>query len=432
MNVQGIKNLVDKSEILKAEIVLKTLLSELFLDLKIDKVQIQKSQLSLNSVNGFVKVQNKKELFFKFHTEENEILEEYYRAELLEKYGFPIIKPLYVSKIPGKQILIYEKVETKRCFDVLNEKKKILNEKKFLEEQERMDEKALNVALKTLKIVSAEEYDKSKLLQLFYRRLKLKDGIPRVDSFYKNKEVVLPNNKKINFEVLKKYKWIINGRKYESSLKDLIVSATEILDPFRFKKVPVCVGHGDDHYGNIFCFEKNNGYKFKYFDPAFAEDIQHVLLTQVKATFHNIFAHPFWLYNPELLEKDLKIKFDLDDKNKVIKINHNWDLQENDFRMQLFKLKVEKFWKPLISELKKRDLLEDDWLVFIKRALFCCPFLVLNLINLDKEKGAVSYTPKTSLLALSKAVEMGSFSPSSCHSCENRNLDALEEYFLNF
>ncbi len=420
MNVQQIKNLVDQNKIEEAQIALKKLLFEIFPYLHIEKVEIKQSQLSLNSVNGFITLHGAKELFFKFHTEENEILEEYYSSELLAKYHLPIVKPLYISRVPGKQILIYEKINNPTCFALLDgyERGEIgeIFEEKFLNAQKKLDKKLYNVAINTLQIVDNLVYDESRLLQLFYRRLKVKNGTARVDEFYQNKDINLPDGTLINFEELKKYKWVINDRKYESSLEDLILSATEVLDPFKYDKVPVCVGHGDDHYGNIFAFEENGKYEFKLFDPAFAEDIQHVLLTQVKATFHNIFAHPFWLYNPERLEKDLKIEFDLDEENKILKINHNWDLKENSIRTKLLNVKIENFWKPLITELEKRNppypplSRGQDCLIFIKRALFCCPFLCLNLINLDKEKSAVFYTPKTSLLALSKAVEMGHFS----------------------
>ena len=54
---------------------------------------------SLNSLNGLVDVADGRRYFFKFHQEEGEegTVEEYYRAELLQRAGLPVDMPAMMS-----------------------------------------------------------------------------------------------------------------------------------------------------------------------------------------------------------------------------------------------------------------------------------------------------------------------------------------------
>jgi hypothetical protein len=63
--------------------------------------------------------------------------------------------------------------------------------------------------------------------------------------------------------------------------------------------------------------------------------------------------------------------------------------------------KVENTLIPILQELKRRDWLQTGWRAFLKAALFCCPFLTMNLA--DKAK----FPPEISLLGLCMSVEMG-------------------------
>ena len=66
---------------------------------------------------------------------------------------------------------------------------------------------------------------------------------------------------------------------------------------------------------------------------------------------------------------------------------------------------MENVLKPLVELLQKHDELEENWKEYLKSALFCCPFLTMNLGDSQK------FSPEISLLGLAMSVEMGSFSP---------------------
>jgi hypothetical protein len=66
-------------------------------------------------------------------------------------------------------------------------------------------------------------------------------------------------------------------------------------------------------------------------------------------------------------------------------------------------VKARHLWRPLLSELKGRGMLPDDWRRVIRLALFLCPTLVMNL-----RAGAVTHNPVSSLIAFSVAAMVGS------------------------
>lgn len=390
-----------------AEKKLFPLVKEIFPDLKISKLRIEQKDYSLNSVYGFITI-NKKEYFFKFHSEEGEekTLKEYYLSDKLNKAGYPIIMPVYKSTKPGKQFLIYEKFRESNLFDLLDlmdrqylgkkfYDKKLL--KKVIKLEQDFDKKIIKIALSTLKKASNKLVAKEELNQLFYRRLVAGNTTPRLDLFYKNKKVLLPSGETIKFENLKKLKWIINGIVYEETLEELINQAKKLLNPNRLEEHPVIIAHGDDHNGNKVI--TNQG--LIYYDPAFAGENQYALLSFVKTTFHDTLAHPLWLYSSKDFKLNLKMKL----TSEYIIVNTDFDFEKSaPIRAKLLGIKLNNTWIPLIKELKKRKLLEKDYIDYIRKAFFTCPFLVFNLIDNTK------YTPDQSIFALSQSVMIGSTS----------------------
>jgi hypothetical protein len=57
---------------------------------------------------------------------------------------------------------------------------------------------------------------------------------------------------------------------------------------------------------------------------------------------------------------------------------------------------------PLFRKLRTEHLLPDNWREYLKVALFCCPFLTMNLTDSQK------FPAEISLLGLAMSVEMGS------------------------
>lgn len=448
----------------KTSVLIKAFVEKKF-NVEISELSINSCAVSLNSVNGKIILEEidgiRKKLFFKFHAEEGEenSVDEYYRSGILEKAGYPVITPLYESKIPGEQFLIYEFVDQPTFYDAFGDiDAKFLETGKYDEEKKEallnaereFCEISLEIAKKTLHVSDAKTVAEEDEWQLFYKRLvseNIQDSEssekPRVDLFYTDKSVKIPENTKnpgercshttnninrgnkiseINFEEFKHYTWVINGKKYSENLAEIIESAKKIVNPNAQKNWATITAHGDDHNGNKFYFEGETP-SLKFFDPAFAGENIPALLAFVKTTFHDTLAHPFYFYEPEKVEEKAEISVEINKANKTVVINHKFNLEESaPFRKELLEIKKEKLWKPLIQEMKSRNFFPEiseknqyTWeKQFIKKALFCCPFLCLNLI--DKNK----FSPKTSLFALSRAVELGS-------SIENKNPEISEK-----
>src|SRR5437660_10540335 len=86
--------------------------------LKAESVTLMPRAVSLNSFNGFYRL-NGEEYFFKTHVEEQGVLEEYYHAELLYQAGYNIVKPLRTLHEEGRQMVIYPVVRWPVMFDLV-------------------------------------------------------------------------------------------------------------------------------------------------------------------------------------------------------------------------------------------------------------------------------------------------------------------------
>ena len=172
--------------------------------------------------------------------------------------------------------------------------------------------------------------------------------------------------------------------------------------PDHYNEYAACTAHGDAHNGNVWANLYDDGtMDLSWFDPAFAGEHIPVLLAEVKTTFHNIFAHPDWLYDSK--ESDVKASCKVEG-NQII-VTH--DLQLPALRAEFLRSKIENFWKPIMQELMAREQLPNDWEQYVRAAFFCCPTLVMNL---RANQGSVqnSHTPQTSLFGLSMSIMLAS------------------------
>jgi hypothetical protein len=411
-----IRGKAQSGAVAEAEALLRAFLSGLF-GLDIAAVEIRKDTLSLNSVNGFLRLGKPEKkagatsLFFKFHQEDSEEgLAEYYNGQLLAEAGYPIDQPLYVSKEVGRQVLLYPLKTAERLADVC---KRIElgqgaagEEKSVLAAQQKLDELACQKYLATLHKAPPGAIDGEPLLQLFYYRLV--DGRPpsstafggRYASFYAGKRFEFPGSVKIDFEPLSRLRWRVNGITYTQTLDESFRTALALLSPVAHHDYMAVVAHGDAHNGNVW-YDKDKGLSF--FDPAFAGKNVPVLLAEIKATFHNIFAHPLWLYDAGLA--DPRVNISLSVKDGIIDVTHDWQL--SPLREGFLRAKRDKLWKPLLKELSRRGSLPADWESYMRAALFCCPTLVMNL-RAGAGTAQNSHTPKTSLLGLCVSVMLAS------------------------
>jgi hypothetical protein len=207
----------------------------------------------------------------------------------------------------------------------------------------------------------------------------------------------MPGRELLSWEVLADLEWTINGVSYRRTLRELFEQSYRLLDPHRLAELPVITSHGDAHNANVWMRRDERGQpELVLFDPAFAGKTIPALLGEVKATFHNIFAHPLWLYTPDLADKAFSVSAKVEGGRIVV--THDWALGE--LRAQFLALKRDRYWLPLLGRLHAMGALPDDWEETMRSALFCCPTLVMSQL--------VGRSPAISLLGLAIAVMCGS------------------------
>jgi hypothetical protein len=186
--------------------------------------------------------------------------------------------------------------------------------------------------------------------------------------------------------------WIINGQEYEETLDDIIQKAVQLLQP----KQPGAsvIGHGDAHNGNVFLQQKGRSATLLYFDPAFAGR-HHPLLDLTKPLFHNVFA--MWMYFPLVKKQQTNINIEHHDNQWIVQ--HNYAIPP--IREMFLESKVKRVLLPVLHQLKAQGWLRPDWRDYIKAALFCCPFLTMNLADANK------FPAEISLLGVAMSMEMG-------------------------
>ncbi len=264
--------------------------------LNVDSITLTPRAVSLNSFNGFYRLNNE-EYFFKTHVEEQGMLEEYYHAELLHRSGYNIVLPLQTLHEKDQQMVIYPVIHWPVMFDLVhgietsdtgNVGDVTIETISSAEQQECLH--LLEIYAATLAFSTSEENANAPIHQLFWHRLT--GG--RFQTFYMSKRVPLPDEKStqppnasISFDELLHYHWTINGIPQQKTLGELIERAIKLLNPAQ--PTSTIIGHGDAHFGNIFLeTTKGPAYRYLYFDPAFAGR-HSPLLDIIKPLFHNIF-----------------------------------------------------------------------------------------------------------------------------------------------
>lgn len=372
----------DRSE---AQALLLSFIRDTFPDLDATAVELRPLAVSLNSFNGFLTCADGQRLFFKTHVEQDGIIGEYYNAAMLAESGYPIIQPLRASTQAGQQLLIYAVIDAPSVFDVaraLDHQPDTETLIRLTRAQHAADDLLYRIYANTLHTLDAANNATQPVHQLFYHRLT--GG--RLDRFYgAGERFELPHGT-FDAATVRQIGWTINGSAYAETLDDVIARAIDLLNPMQ--TTPAVIGHGDAHNGNVFDMPQG----LVYFDPAFAGK-HHPLLDLTKPLFHNVFA--MWMYFAE--EEAAKLSIDT-----VIEANH-WhvthDYTLNEVRRMFWQSKAQRVLIPTLKLLQSQDALRADWRVFLKAALFCCPFLTLNL---------TSFPPKIALLGLTMAVQMGS------------------------
>lgn len=383
-----------------AEALLLAFVRETFPQLDVVRVELRPLAVSLNSFNGFLHLTDDTRLFFKTHTEPDNVIGEYYRAGVLADAGYAVIQPKYRSTEAGKHLLIYDVIDDPSVFDVAwaveTGHADVLNS--LTRAQNKADDDLFALYEQTLAPQSAADAAQAPVHQLFHFRL----AQGRMERFYglrpdgtvsREVPVALPGRAEpVPVDAVRRVRWTINGQHYADTLADVIERALRILNPARAGAS--VVGHGDAHNGNVFWLRSRDPLDILYFDPAFAGR-HHPLLDLTKPLFHNVFA--MWMYYPAQKRDEMRI---------TLKVEGNAWVVEHDYalpavREMFLHSKVDRVLVPTLRLLREAGQLDADWRAYLKAALFCCPFLTMNLAD------PVKFPPEITLLGLCMAVEMG-------------------------
>ena len=395
----------------EAERVVAGLIAENF-DLPVVRLAINADWSSLNSLNGTVETAGGERFFFKFHQEEGEeaTVEEYYRAELLQSAGLPVDVPAMICRRPGHQVLLYrfrrDRQLAAACLEV--ERGGGAGAIAALVDLERgLDRLTGEVYVRTLHPSTADQSRAEPVHQLFHNRLITPPDSDRVGGrvarFYGGQPMALPGVT-LAYEDFARLRWRINGVDYRHSVDALFRESLLRLEPGRLGACGGVIAHGDAHNANVWIEERDGAARLVLFDPAFAGSHVPALLADVKATFHNVFAHPFWLYHPAEADARYGVRLAVD--GDVIDVEHDWDLPP--LRRAFLDAKVELVWRPLLAALRDRRLLPEDWQRIVRLALFCCPTLVMSLRAGAAHGATAGRSPAVSALSFAIAVMAGS------------------------
>jgi hypothetical protein len=396
----------------EAESMLTDFIAGLF-DIPVADLRINQDQYSLNSLNGFF-TSNDQAFFFKFHQEDGEedMTGEYYRADILSSAGLPVDQPVHMSTLAGEQVLIYRRRADPRFSDVLfaldqapDALPDATSTDRACAAEADLNARILAVAYETLHPISPAEAAAEPIHRLFYERLvDLPAGnYPggRLAKFYVGKRFAFPDGVSLHWDDIADATVQVNGVTYSETLRQAFDAAFTRYAPLNTARAGGIVAHGDAHNANVWYERGVDHDRLAFFDPAFAGDKVPSLLAEVKSTFHNIFAHPFWLYNPDMAAERFQANVTL--AEGVVSFTTDW--QPTPVRLALLETKAKTFWKPWLAHLKAQGLLPPDWEEIVRTGLFLSPTLVMNL---NAGEGCERHNPTSSAIGLGVALAAAS------------------------
>jgi hypothetical protein len=305
--------------------------------------------------------------------------------------------------VVGRQILLYRRRSEPRFADLcravdLGE----ADATPLVNAQRALDRLIGERYLATLHATNAAQVEAESVHRLFHARLvdpghehQLGGRVRRfyIDQVFRFPAATLP------WRDLADMRWRINGITYGGTLRALFEESRERLQPARLAGHGAVVAHGDAHNANVWAEPAEEGHRLVFFDPAFAGMHIPALLAEIKATFHNIFAHPLWLYDAPIADR--RFAADVTVADDMIDMRTDWQL--SPLRTAFLESKVDLVWRQLLARLREHGWLPAEWRRIMRCALFCCPTLVMDL-----RAGGGDHTPVTSAIGLAVAIMMGS------------------------
>lgn len=390
----------------RAEAALTGLLKELF-DIPVDNLAIRQDAHALNSLFG-VFDSGGAPFFFKFHQEDGEehMAGEYYRAEILAEAGLPVDRPVHISRLPGEQILVYHRRDDPRFADVLRDLECAPDEPRLaraLAAEAGLNDRLFQVARDTLHPITPEQSRAQPIHRLFHARLidPATGHYPggRLARFYVGQRFLLPGLE-TDWAELAQARPVLNGVEHDRSLGEMFDLAHSRLAPERLADAGGITAHGDAHNANVWYERRADGDRLALFDPAFAGRDVPALLAEVKSTFHNVFAHPLWLYHPA----EAASRFCASARLAHGRLHLDTDWSPGRARGKLLEVKADRFWRPWLAFLAARGYLPRDWEEVLRAALFLSPTLVMNL----RAGAGGAHDPVSSAIGLFVALSVGS------------------------
>lgn len=299
-----------------------------FPDSDVSNVEPISTAASLNSICAYVDIAPKKgdefiPAFAKIHiesdTDSDNVLgeeDEYGQATLLDRFGWPVLKPLMVSQSADYPLLIYPRIREKTLFDLLKDSSDEGNNlitSADLDILEQLNRRVGEAMAGNSILVDSEEAVISPVQTLFLGRFK--EG-GRIDAWYEPETAFsLPGiDRPMKWREIVKSKWVINGSPYDNTLFEVVENARNSLSFDGESKALVCVSHGDDHPGNIFMNKKKG--EAIIFDPAFA-GWNPASLSNIKAFAHSILPIGGMYYDPQVED----VFYDWDKEKNVISVD---------------------------------------------------------------------------------------------------------------
>ena len=391
-----------------AEALLETLITSLF-NIAVTGVAINFDKYSLNSLNGFF-TSDGADYFFKFHQEEGEdqMRGEYYRADILAQAGLPVDQPVHISALPGEQLLVYKRRADLRFSDVLlalDQTGDATAIARAVTAEAALNDHILSCAITSLHPITPNQSADEPVHRLFHARLVDQPGDTypggRLARFYVGKRFRFPGDLWLTWDQISVARPVVNGVEHTLPLGALFDLAHDRFAPERLADAGGIIGHGDAHNANVWYLQGAPHDRLAFFDPAFAGDNMPSLVAEVKSTFHNIFAHPYWLYNPEIAAQQFTARVHLDGDR--LHIDTDWE--PSTVRKALLAAKVRHFWKPWLAHLHAKAMLPPDWEQVIRLGLFLSPTLVMSL---NAGEGGGLHNPTSSAIGLAVALQAGS------------------------
>src|SRR5262249_18263395 len=286
----------------------------------------------------------------------------------------------HASREVGRQLLLYRRRRSPRFADLCRRLDSAPEAEivPALAAQADLDDLTAAIYRRTLHATNAEDVAREPVHQLFHARLIDPDRPERLGGrarrFFFDREFDLAGTV-LSADRLRAARWRINGIAYRQSLGELLEQSRRLLTPASLARFGGVTAHGDAHNANVWWEESAAGPRLLLFDPAFAGAHMPALLAEVKASFHNILAHPAWLYDPG--EAARLFGAFVRRAGDAIEVETDWRLPP--LREGFLASKESRLWRPLLDEMQRQGFLPRDWRAVLRSALFCCPTLVMDL-----------------------------------------------------